>query len=208
MQIDLNSALLLFHDDIAQHYRKHEETFDLESFHGRFHIIRCLILADLICNYYISKSIHVNVSKTFIAVLFHDIAREDNGIDLWEKDSAIRCFDYLVNKGFEHDFAFQTSKIILKSNLQTIEEQILYDVDVLDYNRFFLLPVERDFFDNYRLLFADYKDITSIIDEAARKKIIEFSQQLIMLSYYLSVEIDTANLVAKMNEYYTEFKPW
>jgi hypothetical protein len=48
----LNNALIIFKDEIASLYQKHEETFDLASFHGRFHILRCLLLADAIHQYY------------------------------------------------------------------------------------------------------------------------------------------------------------
>ena len=112
--VELKKVLTIFENEVAIRYQKHEETFDLESFHGRFHIIRCLLLADTIHKYYTSNSINFDVEKSYYAILFHDIMREDNGIDLWEAESAKECLAFLKQKGFSKDYAFQTSKIILK----------------------------------------------------------------------------------------------
>ncbi len=85
------NALTLFEKEVAMFYQKHEDTFDLESYHGRFHIIRCLMLADCIHRYYDSNLIPIVIDKSYFAILFHDIMREDNGVDLWELDSSITC---------------------------------------------------------------------------------------------------------------------
>ena len=48
----LDHFLKIFEDDVADYYQRHEETFDLESFHGRFNILRCLILVDTLDKFY------------------------------------------------------------------------------------------------------------------------------------------------------------
>jgi hypothetical protein len=60
----------------------------------------------------------------------------------------------LKQNGYSKEYAFQTSKLILKANDTIFEEQVLYDVDVLDYHRFFYLPEERHLFDDFKLKFA------------------------------------------------------
>lgn len=45
--------LELFKSEISTSYQQHEDTFDPESFQGRFHILKCLFLAD-----FIIKKIH------------------------------------------------------------------------------------------------------------------------------------------------------
>ena len=204
----LNKFLNIFKDDIASLYQKHEETFDLESFHGRFHILRCLILADCLYRYYVSKSISLDIDKSFYAILFHDSRRENNGEDLWEPQSAGECFTFLKQNGYSQEYAFQTSKMILKVNDTLMEEQILYDVDVLDYNRFFYLPEERHLFEDFRLKFAGPNDIKGQIDLEAREKIILLAQQFVKFCETIPVVTKTDKLVELVLDYYLEIKPW
>ncbi len=194
--------LTIFKKDVAQHYRKHEETFDLESFHGRFHIIRCLVLIDKIDQFYISKGISLDVHAVYYAILFHDIAREGNGYDEWEEQSATKCYNYLITQNKTHEEAFEISRLILKEFPLKIEGQIVYDVDVLDYNRFFWLPEEESLFDKKRLRVASKNDVSGIEDEIFRTEIIKVAQQLVMFSEKLPISISTEELTRKMYEYY------
>ena len=93
-------ALNSFTNDIASIYLHHESTFDWESFHGRFHILRCLYLAKAIITYYNKKVINIDETKVYHAIMFHDSARKDNGIDAWEKESALNCYNYLVKNNY------------------------------------------------------------------------------------------------------------
>jgi hypothetical protein len=205
---ELKKALTIFREDVAFIYKKHEETFDIESFHGRFHIIRCLLLADLIYRYYGNNNIIVDIEKSFYAILFHDSKREDNGEDLWEFQSSRLCYGYLCRKGFDHEFAYQTAIMILKENNKLLEEQILYDVDVLDYNRFFYLPDERHRFKEYLIKFGWHYDVSGCKDMDARKEVIRIAQELVIFSQTLKVETPTDLLVKAFTEYYMKIKPW
>jgi hypothetical protein len=204
----LNSALSVFKDDVANLYRNHEKTFDLESFHGRFHIIRCLFLAECMYRFYESNSVAIYIEKSFFAILFHDSMREDNGIDKWELESAQLCYKYLRSKGYEPHFSSTTSSIILKANETNIEEQILYDVDVLDYNRFFFIPEEKHLFKDYKLKFAGPNDVSGCTDIDARNKIIQLAQDLVQYSETLLIETDTEQLIKQMVEHYLKIKPF
>ncbi len=57
---------------MVSRYQKHEQTFDLESFNGRFHILRCLLLADCIHQYYENKALDLDIQKSYYAILFHE----------------------------------------------------------------------------------------------------------------------------------------
>ena len=204
----LKNTLAVFENQVASRYQKHEQTFDLESFHGRFHILRCLLLADCIHQYYENKVLDLDIQKSYYAILFHDIMRENNGIDLWEPQSANECFNFLKQKGYPEEYAFQTSKIILKTNDSNLEEQVLYDVDVLDYHRFFYLPEERHLFDDFKLKFAGPNDVINQLDIVARKKIILLAEQLVRCSETLPVSISTNELIKIVLDYYLKIKPW
>lgn len=204
----LKNTLAVFENQVASRYQKHEQTFDLESFHGRFHILRCLLLADCIHQYYENKALDLDIQKSYYAILFHDIMRENNGIDLWEPQSAKECLTFLKQNGYSEEYAFQTSKIILKSNDFNLEEQVLYDVDVLDYHRFFYLPEEQHLFDDFKLKFAGPYDVSNQRDIEARKKIIVLAQQLVKFCETIPVSIKTITLVKLLLDYYLQIKPW
>ena len=95
----LELFLQIFENDVAPFYEKHEQTFDLESFHGRFHILRCLFLVDKLDHFYLSLGLTYDIDRAYYAVLFHDIARQGNGWDEWEEDSAEHCYTYLLSFG-------------------------------------------------------------------------------------------------------------
>jgi hypothetical protein len=208
VSLQLNNALNIFKDEVAHIYKKHEETFDLESFHGRFHIIRCLLLADLMYSYYKKHKVTIDIEKSFYAILFHDSKRQDNGEDLWEFESSKLCYKYLSRKGFDSEYAYKTSIMILKDNDKLLEEQILYDVDVLDYNRFFYLPEERHRFKEYLIKFGWHYDVSGCKDIVARKEVIRIAQELVIFSQTLKVETPTDILVKAFTDYYMIIKPW
>ncbi len=130
----LHFFITIFEKEIAPYYQAHEQTFDLESFHGRFHILRCLFLVDKLDRFYRSVGLNYDVDRAYYAVLFHDIARQGNGWDEWEEDSAERCYSYLLSIGKSEEEARSISQLILKEKPFTLEGQILYDVDVLEDN--------------------------------------------------------------------------
>lgn len=208
LSLQLKNALTIFKEDIAPLYKKHEETFDIESLHGRFHIVRCLLLADCLYRYYDTNSITIYIEKSYLAIMYHDAMRQDNGIDEWELDSAYCCYKYLRSKGYEHHFSSTTSDIILKANEATLEEQILYDVDVLDYNRFFYIPEERHLFKDYKLKFGGPADISKLENVEARNKMIKLAQDLVVFSETLAIETETEQLIKSISEYYLKIKPW
>lgn len=208
LSIPFNNAISRFEQSIHTVYKNHESTFDWESLHGRFHIIRCLLLVDCMYRFYIQHSVQLDGDKSFYAVLFHDAMREDNGIDLWEQDSADLCYRYLINNGFDLDYARETSALILKSNPDNLEEQLLYDADVLDYNRFFFLPEERHRFKSYRLKFAGPNDVSGCFDIASREQLILLAQDLVVFSETLIVETATPILIQHFIKHYLQVKPW
>ena len=198
----LELFLQIFEDDVAPFYEKHEQTFDLESFHGRFHILRCLFLVDKLDHFYLSVGLTYDIDCAYYAVLFHDIARQGNGWDEWEEDSAERCYTYLLSVGKSEEEARSISKLILKETPFTLEGQMLYDVDVLDYNRFFALPFQRNFFDEKRLIVGSERDCSGIIEPGFRKHLIYVAQQLVIMTEVIPVNTTTPELIKQFVEIY------
>ena len=197
-----------FELEIAGEYENHENKFDSESYHGRFHILRTLLLANTIIENYIQKGIAVDEQKTFYALLFHDIGREGNGVDLWEKESALACHDYLISKNYGSSYAIGCSELIYKKSDQSIERQILKDADVLDYHRFFISHDDQDYFDRSHLVFGGEKEVIGSIDMKAREAVIKLARNMVQFTSEILVEIPTDELIAAVNKYYRKVKPW
>ncbi len=200
----LELFLQIFEDDVAPFYEKHEQTFDLESFHGRFHILRCLFFVDKLDHFYLSVGLTYDIDRAYYAVLFHDIARQGNGWDEWEEDSAERCYRYLLSVGKSEEEAQSISQLILKETPFTLEGQMLYDVDVLDYNRFFALPFQRNFFDEKRLKLASEKDCSGSVDPGFRRYLIDYAQKLVQLTEVISVNTTTPVLIKQFLTIYNQ----
>ncbi len=201
---NIEQFLHIFESDIAPFYEKHELTFDIESFHGRFHILRCLFLVDKLDRFYRSVGLAYDVDRAYYAVLFHDIARQGNGWDEWEEDSAERCYTYLLSKDKSEEEARNISQLILKEKPFTLEGQILYDADVLDYNRFFALPFQRNFFDEKRLIVGSERDCSGIIEPGFRKHLIYVAQQLVIMTEVIPVNTSTPELIKQFLKIYNQ----
>ena len=208
MKDSFKRIISIFELEIAAQYERHENKFDAESYHGRFHILRTLFLANTIMEYYIKKGIEVDTQKAFYALLFHDIAREGNGVDLWEKESALVCHDYLISKNYGSSYAFGCSDLIYQISDRSIERQILKDADVLDYHRFFISDDDQDYFDRSHLVFGGEKEVFGSIDLKAQEGVIKLARNLVQFTSEILVETPTYELVAGVNKYYRTVNPW
>ena len=125
--------------DILEIYSHHEQTFDSWSIHGRMHICRTLIFGEFMLRYYYANTqLKPRWEDVRYAIAFHDSGRQGNGIDIWEKDSANICTQYLSS---EHSFNEQRSKkvgeMIEKDGSigWILEKRIVHDADVLEIMR-------------------------------------------------------------------------
>jgi hypothetical protein len=187
--------LELFKSEISTSYQQHEETFDPESFYGRFHILRCLFLADFIIKIYMEEGITIDQDMVYFTILFHDIAREGNGFDEWEEESSDTCLKFMMLNSFNEDYAFKTSQLILKNELNSLEGQILCDVDVLDYNRFFPIGFFDDLFDASRLKFGSKNDVSGYRSTNIIEELIKYAQYLVSETDGLNIKIKTEELI-------------
>lgn len=201
----LNKIIKDFEKYIAPFYERHEYSFDLESFHGRFHILRCLILSHYLIDFYKKGGVEIEEEVVYYSVMFHDIAREGNGIDIWEKESADRCLKFLIQKKlWKESFAKETSELILKKEPFSLEGQILYDVDVLDYNRFLTFLEEDGMFDESRLICFGEQD-KFLQNSVIRRRCILMSKYLVKESMKIPVETNTKDLIIRLLEIYFDF---
>ena len=70
-------------------YLEHENTFDKEmAVHGRNHIVRSFIFATAMVNKFAELNVPIDANAVLCGISGHDIGREGNGTDIWEKQSA------------------------------------------------------------------------------------------------------------------------
>ena len=144
-------------------YKMHEEDFDFFGYHGRRHVSRSLILAEIMSGFY-SEQTNRRLDKYGIrvAISFHDSGRQGNGKDIWENESYQLCYKYLLDQGNAPDYSDKVAQTILKGRdeVTDIESQIVYDSDVLEIMRFFT-NAENGLkkFRASELLFLSHKDV-------------------------------------------------
>ena len=122
-------------------YQQHEKSFDLFGLHGRRHITRSLIWAELMGRfYYHLGETDIDFYGIHAAVAFHDAGRAANGRDIWESQSAQICKDFLLEQGKTDYYATTISNTILhkKQDITSKTSQIIYDADVLEILRLFV----------------------------------------------------------------------
>lgn len=120
---------------------------NMVGIHGHSHIARCIILTKILCE------IH-NVSEEqamicFITIGLHDVAREDDGWDLWEEESGNKAKAFALENGFNLAFASECFNIITEKTSQVqhrVGHIICHDADCLDIIRCTLLD---NFDENY-----------------------------------------------------------
>lgn len=122
--------------DILPIYARHEKEFDLMRFHGRFHICRSIIFAEIMASLY-SSFMEIDKFAIRYAVAFHDSGREGNGVDIWESVSAENCFNYLRQTlAVDEAYAKYVAQLIVKQKTPLdINQQITNDADTLEIMR-------------------------------------------------------------------------
>ncbi|MBW4623726.1 MAG: hypothetical protein KME17_30745 [Cyanosarcina radialis HA8281-LM2] len=83
-------------NDILPIYARHEEEFDRLGIHGRIHICRSIVLAEVMSSLY-SPFAEIDRFAIRYAVAFHDSGRQGNGRDIWESASAEKRCRYAGN---------------------------------------------------------------------------------------------------------------
>lgn len=175
---DFNIFVEDFSRNIIPIYQNHEDTFDYFGIHGKLHISRSIIFAEFMARFYYKElNKDINFDAIRYAVAFHDSGRQGNGIDIWENDSSKKCFWYLMKKRSE--YAKYSASLISKKKNDDINNDIVYDADVLEIMRPCCGHGERDGFNSNFLRFLkennDYQEVrNNLIEESW--KLIEYTE--------------------------------
>lgn len=135
-----NEFVEFFNKEIIPIYWNHEKDFDFVGIHGRKHISRSIIIAEVLARfYYLLGEGEIDFEGIRTAVAFHDSGREGNGTDYWENESKENCRAYLLQIGKPKLYADQISQMITnkKEDINDRVSQIVYDADVIEILRLF-----------------------------------------------------------------------
>jgi ankyrin repeat protein len=191
-------------------------------YHGMSHICRAAIYAPVWANLYrryysyISASTPLNdetIKLLQIAMLFHDAARENDGEDLWDRESAELYYVYLKMLGIDDDLAIPLAEAVANKDstttyydliinngeirwrvreklfgLKSIYQKIIHDSDCLDIIR------ARDHFDaTYLDFYQEHARPTLSIYSSSELAFEEMAQFIIEARSMIRKHGDTRN---------------
>ncbi|MBQ9406684.1 MAG: DUF3626 domain-containing protein [Desulfovibrio sp.] len=125
---------------IMDPYIEHEKTFEMgTSVHGRGHIARAYIFANVMCNILEEQGIKVDKNAVLCGIAGHDLGRQGGGQDYWEERSANMTTEamrmYLGENVMGQDYEQQVKDSIDRHKGQTLEAMLLNAADSLDIGR-------------------------------------------------------------------------
>ncbi len=125
---------------IMDSYINHEKTFEYGvSTHGRGHIARAYIFADVMCNILGEKGIKVDKNAVLCGIAGHDAGRKGGGSDYWEQRSANITADAMKSSfgddSMGENYEQEVKDCIDKHKSKTIESMVLNSADSLDIGR-------------------------------------------------------------------------
>ncbi|MBQ8707803.1 MAG: DUF3626 domain-containing protein [Succinivibrionaceae bacterium] len=107
--------------------------------HGRGHIARAYIYANVLSNILISKGIAVDKNAVMCGIAGHDVGRKGTGTDNWEQRSAEATVNQMKaafgEDSMGQDYEQEVHDCIYKHKSKTIEGMLLNSADSLDYGR-------------------------------------------------------------------------
>lgn len=169
---------------ILDAYKSHEQGFDPEGIHGRRHISRAVVYANVLANVLREKGATVDSYALYTATASHDAGREGNGVDRWEKESGEEAVARMKANGIDDDAYLQLARATIDSRApsgnKTIEGGILKSADSLDIMRLYGKDGYRT--DLLWFMFEDLrigKDQYIEADHALRDKLIDEIAQFI-----------------------------
>lgn len=181
--------LNIFSTRILLIYEEHEKKFDFFSVHGRIHVSRALIFAEIMSRFYCDNyKIDIDFDAVRYAISFHDSGRQANGPDRWESDSADNCYDFLKKNNFlgkGSDYGSYVASLIEKHGNWDIHKKIVHDADVLEIMRPTCGHGGIDGFRRGSFRFLGYKDGVVRYDsnnEHVREVMIKEAWKLIVMS--------------------------
>lgn len=123
-------------------YLARESTFEKgSSTHGRGHVTRAFIFANVMGNILNERGLNVDVGAVSMAISGHDMARKGGGTDVWEKESAKQTRDAMVQtfgqEKLGEEYLKASTKMIEghEEPFESVEAMLMVASDSLDIGR-------------------------------------------------------------------------
>lgn len=121
-------------------YLNHEKTFEKgSSVHGRGHIARAYIFANVMCNILEEQGLKIDKNAVLCGIAGHDLGREGGGTDRWEDRSANMTTQAMQSafgpNSMGDAYEQQVKDSIDRHKGQTLEAMVLNAADSLDIGR-------------------------------------------------------------------------
>jgi hypothetical protein len=120
-------------------YQSHEQGFDPTGLHGRRHVSRALLYANVLANIVRAQGGTIDSHALYTTTVLHDVGREGNGMDVWEAQSAAAAVAALGEMGITEkpylDHATACIQSEQPASQWTLERGLLKSADSLDIMR-------------------------------------------------------------------------
>lgn len=108
--------------------------------HGLPHALRAMLFAQILAEQYriASKPLSMKLAYLLSGVALHDLARKDDGVDLWDAESGKKCEEIFLEFGIDPGVAAEFKEIITHKDdkqARSLEHKILHDVDCVEILR-------------------------------------------------------------------------
>lgn len=176
----LRSLAIRISTSVAPLYRLPYSDQSARRYHGVTHAVRATLFACMVAEMYRISGFKISCrpDDLMVTMALHDCARQNDGPDLWDKESAMKAREVSLAQGrSEHEASLLERSILSKDEegLSALEPKIIHDGDCIEILRCLHRP--QDFNPNklwfYREL--DREAGTKFIDEASR--FIQFTEQ-------------------------------
>jgi hypothetical protein len=131
----LDQFIKSYYPAIAEKIEIQQNKYGLARIHSHRHISRCIIYADWYCSF-LSIQDKKERLKLYIAIAFHDIGREGELEDVWERQSYDLYLDYIFNSvKVDKKIVNNNKELLINKYQKSVLNDIIHDVDCLDIMR-------------------------------------------------------------------------
>jgi hypothetical protein len=190
-------------------YAKQVETMQIipRGIHGAMHSTRVTLFSLMLKELYAiaGKALSVPTHLLAIAAGFHDAARQDEGKDYWDRQSAKLLEEYLINKkASSEEIAILTHALAEKDpkddKFTTIEQQIVNGADTLEIVR--VLSDKKEFNKN-RLPFYKMPELIAYPKDLLIDEVIEFVRITEARALKIYLEHNSSNYLADIMQIFS-----
>ena len=187
-------------NNVLDNYKEIELNERGRATHGRNHIARAYIFANVMCNILEEQGIKVDKNAVLCGIAGHDMGREGTGDDYWEKQSADKTVEAMKNAfgpdSMGGEYEQEVKNCIDKHKSNTIEGMLLNAADSLDIGR---LGPKTFVLDKFAFLHGKNGEVPSKKAQEIRKQLEKEAELLQCLTNHLCANRPAVDQYEKYN---------